>query len=144
MTITDEQAAYIAANLEFYGIAQQELKEDLLDHICTYIEEKEFTSFDNAYQEAILKFGGHNAMGNLQQQTYSMVMLKNNKQMQRTIYISGFTAGFCLSTGSLFKIMHWPFATILLLSGFIILNLICMPVFFYHKYKMAGKNIISS
>ncbi|KGO86537.1 hypothetical protein Q765_09925 [Flavobacterium rivuli WB 3.3-2 = DSM 21788] len=64
--------------------------------------------------------------------------------MQKTIYISGFVAGFCLSTGSLFKIMHWPFASILLLLGFIILNVLFMPLFFYHKYKTADKKIISS
>jgi len=144
MIITDDQAAYIATNLEFYGIVQEELKEDLLDHICTYIEQGNFNDFDSAYKEALLKFGGHSAMGSLQQEIIILVMLKKNILLQKTIYISGFLAGFFLSTGSLFKIMHWPFATILLFSGFIILNLLFMPVFFYHKYKMAGKNIISS
>lgn len=144
MIVSDDQAAYIAANLEFYGVLQQDLKDDLLDHICTYIEESEFSDFDTAYKEAILKFGGHYAMGILQRETTLMVMLKKNIKRQRITYISGFFAGFCLSTGSSFKIMHWPFATILLLSGFIILNFGFMPVFFYHKYKTADKNIISS
>ncbi|MES2485510.1 MAG: hypothetical protein V4581_06120 [Bacteroidota bacterium] len=141
MILTDTQIDYIATNLEFYGVAQNGLKEDLLDHICTYIEQSTHTGFDEAYKEAIQNFGGHYAMGRLQQQTLLMVVLKKQKLRQKAVYISGFIAAFLMSTGSIFKIMHWPGASMLLLVGFVVLNLIFLPLFFYHRYKRPGNNI---
>jgi hypothetical protein len=38
MTLTDNNINYIATNLEFYEIKDVDLKEDLIDHICTHIE----------------------------------------------------------------------------------------------------------
>jgi len=49
----------------------------------------------------------------------------------------GFIACFTLSTGVLFKIMHWPMATVLLFAGFLLLNIGFLPTYFYQKYKAA-------
>lgn len=38
MTLTDLNISYIETNLKFYGINDQNLKEDFMDHICTHIE----------------------------------------------------------------------------------------------------------
>jgi len=141
MMLTDQHIDYIATNLEFYGVAQGDLKDDLLDHICTYIEQSSHTDFNMAYKEAIQNFGGHYAMGALQQQTMALVVLKQGSLRQKAIYISGFLAGFLLSTGSIFKILHWPGATMLLVAGFFVLNFIFMPLFFYHRYKMPDNTV---
>lgn len=58
--------------------------------------------------------------------------------MKRTVYLLGFVTSFLLSMGILFKIMHWPLASILLVLGFVFLNLGLLPTYFYHKYKTAG------
>ena len=55
--------------------------------------------------------------------------------MKKSVYVLGFLALFTLSTASLFKIMHWPYAGILIFSGFIVLILITLPLYFYNKYK---------
>ena len=143
MTITDEHIDYITTNLEFYGVQEGNLKDDLTDHICTYIEHGDFCDFETAYNEAIIKFGGHYAMGSLQRETYLMVLFKKTRQRQKLIYASGFLAAFLLSTGSIFKILHWPLASILLLAGFVVLNFIFMPVYFYSRYKTSGNKIYS-
>ncbi|MFP9115069.1 GldL-related protein [Flavobacterium sp. RHBU_3] len=55
--------------------------------------------------------------------------------MKRTVNLLGFLASFTLSTGFMFKIMHWPIASILMLIGFALLNFGFLPTFFYQKYK---------
>jgi len=57
MTLTDNNINYIATNLEFYEIKDVDLKEDLIDHICTHIECYNGTDFEKAYQEAIENLG---------------------------------------------------------------------------------------
>ncbi len=59
MILTEQQINYIDKNLELYGLKNQTLKEDILDHICTYIENTDETNFDIAYQNAINQFGGY-------------------------------------------------------------------------------------
>ncbi len=53
--------------------------------------------------------------------------------MKTTLNILGFLATFMLSTGIMFKIFHWPYAGIILFSGFIILNLGFLPIYFFRR-----------
>jgi len=55
--------------------------------------------------------------------------------MKKSVYVLGFIAAFILSTSFLFKMMHWPFANILMFTGFIILNLGFLPTLFFKLYK---------
>lgn len=57
--------------------------------------------------------------------------------MKRAVYLIGFLASFLLSTGFMFKIMHWPGASIMMVLGFILLNIGFLPMYFYDKYKSA-------
>ena len=143
MNLTDKQIDYIATTLEFYGINSDELKEDLLDHICTHIESSNYTDFDTAYNEAILKFGGYSAMGKIERDTYLMVTFKKNLRRQKLVYIFGFISMFALLLGMLFKIMHWPGASIMLLIGFIVSLFGYLPLYFYQRYKVFYRKQIS-
>jgi hypothetical protein len=49
--------------------------------------------------------------------------------------VLGVVSGIGLCFGILFKIMHWPFANILMNSGGIILVLIFLPLYIYNSYK---------
>jgi hypothetical protein len=57
--------------------------------------------------------------------------------MKRAIYLIGFLATFTLSTGFIFKLMHWPGASVMMLTGFILLDIGFLPMYFYDKYKAA-------
>jgi len=57
--------------------------------------------------------------------------------MKRTVYLLGFISCFTLSTGFMFKIMHWPMASIFMLAGFLLLNFGFLPAYFYQKYRAA-------
>lgn len=143
MTLSDQQIEYISTNLEFYGVTSQELHSDVLDHICTYIENNEFEDFDSAYNQAIQKFGGYAAMSAIERETYLLTAFKKNVVRQKIVYISGFLASFMIFTGLLFKFMHWPYANIITFTGSLVLILIFIPVFFYHKYKLSYQKSIS-
>lgn len=143
MILSDQQIEYISTNLEFYGVTSQELHNDVLDHICTYIENNEFEDFDSAYNQAIQKFGGYAAMGAMERETYLLTTFKKNVIRQKIVYTSGFLASFMIFTGLLFKFMHWPYANIITFSGSLVLILIFIPVFFYHKYKISYQKSIS-
>jgi hypothetical protein len=57
------------------------------------------------------------------------------RKNRRGAYILG-TAGFILySFGMLFKIQHWPLATILMVTGLIILGAVALPWYVYLKWK---------
>lgn len=135
MILSESQIEYIAANLQHYGVREEALREDLLDHICTHIEEGEATDFELAYRDALQKFGGQYGIFALQQHTFYLVSLERSQTRRKVLYTAGFIAAFFISSGSVFKFMHWPGASIMLVVGFTVMNLIFLPVFFYHRYK---------
>lgn len=143
MMLTDQQIEYISNNLKFYGIKTEELRDDVLDHICTFIENETFEDFETAYKEAIKNFGGYGEMRMIESETYLVTSFRKNMFRRRLIYIFGFLSLASLFTGVLFKIMHWPGANIILFSGFLILIFIFLPVIFYHKYKEAYQKEMS-
>lgn len=57
--------------------------------------------------------------------------------MKRSIYLFGFLASFLLSSGFIFKMMHWPAANLLIFSGFLVLNFAFLPVYFFEKFRSA-------
>ena len=66
MKVSDKHIDFIENSLKFYGVKNITLKEDLVDHICTYIENEDSEDFDTLYQEALQKFGGYSSFQNLQ------------------------------------------------------------------------------
>lgn len=143
MILSDEQIDYIALNLEHYGVREAGLREDLLDHICTHIEQGGYADFEKGYRDALNTFGGQYGLFALQQQTFFTVALQKSQLRRKVLYIAGFIATFLISSGCIFKLMHWPYAGIMLLAGFVVLNLAVLPVFFYNRYKNA-ENTYSS
>jgi hypothetical protein len=55
--------------------------------------------------------------------------------MKKTMLVSGTSAAILLIIGSLFKVMHWPGASILLVLGTVFLSLIFLPLLFLTKSK---------
>ena len=69
MELSEKHIKYIETNLKLYGIKSKDLKEDLLDHICTYIESQSEGDFNTLYENALQKFGGYTSFQNLQLET---------------------------------------------------------------------------
>lgn len=141
MTLTDEQIEYIDTNLKFYGVASGELRGDLLDHMCTFIEEGNFTDFDTAYAEALKKFGGYTAMSGLQHETYLQVSFLKMIKRKKIFYISSFVTVAIIITGCLFKLFHWPGAMVLIFLGILSVIFIVAPLYFYQRFESSKSKL---
>ncbi|MDO6595619.1 hypothetical protein Q4512_01760 [Oceanihabitans sp. 2_MG-2023] len=135
MRIEEKHIDFIENSLKFYGVKEDRLREDLIDHICTYIESRDGEDFDALYQEALQKFGGYASFQNLQLETNLQKFHKESVLLNKLKIGLGFTMLALLVLGMLFKIMHWPYASSMLLGAIITFILGVLPVLFYARYK---------
>ena len=138
MILTDNQIDRISCDLDVLGIKSNELKDDILDHICTDIEAVEGNNFKNAYNTVIKKFGGEQAIEQIQRDTDYLLNYKRTIRLKRSVYIIGFITSFLMSTGIMLKVMNWPYAGMILLSAFALLNFVLLPIFFYERYTTSN------
>ena len=80
-----------------------------------------------------------------------LIILKKFKEesfsKDQIIYSIGIILGTVLGLGFIFKIMHWPMATILMLSSIILFNFLYVPAYFisrYNRYELRYSTIINS
>lgn len=69
--------------------------------------------------------------------------LKESAANEKLTVISGYVGLAVMATGITFKLMHWPYANMMMLSGFAVLVLIYMPVYFYQRYKTSVNKSIT-
>ena len=134
MKITESQLEYIRADVQQRGIQMYSLVEDLVDHICCAIEEREEGDFDQIYQTVIDSFGDE-GLYKIEEATIKLLTFKREKNMKKALYLIGFIATFLSSTGILFKTLHWPGANMMLVVGIVMINIGFLPLYFYDKYK---------
>ncbi|APX98801.1 GldL-related protein [Lacinutrix venerupis] len=135
MQIEEEHIRFIENSLKLYGINSQDLKEDLVDHICSYIESRESNNFNELYKEAIQKFGGYSSFQNLQLETNFQKFSKKAKVVNVLKFIVGLIMVILLVIGFLFKIMHWPYANAMLIVAILLFAFLLIPLLFYSKHK---------
>jgi len=137
MKLLDEHVTFIETNLKFYGIKSNALKEDLVDHICSYIENQDSEDFNQCYQEALRKFGGYASFQNLQLETNLQKTANEMIRLNKLQFTIGTLVTLLLVFSFLFKIMHWPYANSLMFFGCAIAALIQIPIYFYSRYKLS-------
>lgn len=135
MELSENHIKYIETNLELYGIKSKALKEDLLDHICTYIESQSDGNFNTLYENALQKFGGYANFQNLQLETNLQKFGQKAIVLKRILHSVGALVAILITAGLIFKWLHWPFANIILFSGSMLFILVVIPVYFYDRYK---------
>lgn len=136
MELTAEQIETIRMDVYQKGVSMQGLAESLVDHICCSIEASGHTNFDKAYASAMDSFGA-GGIKQVQEQTTYLLTFKKEKAMKRFMFILGYLSVCLCTTGFLFKLQHWPGASIMLVVGVLILNFGFLPMFFYDRYKRA-------
>lgn len=134
MILSDAQIDFINQSLSFYGIESKSLKEDVTDHICTYIESRE-GNFNDFYKQAITEFGGYVAIKNIQNETGLQLFAQKIKRVQKLVFVSGYCVAALLIISYMFKYASWPYATLLLNISIGSLVLVFFPLFFYYQYK---------
>ncbi|MEQ9168424.1 MAG: ABC transporter permease [Fulvivirga sp.] len=77
MILSDEHINYIIKDIAYRGIVDDDLGDELVDHICTLVEAKmeDGQRFIEAYDETIKDFGNDNKLNELQKHT---IELSNN------------------------------------------------------------------
>lgn len=60
--------------------------------------------------------------------------LRSLSTPMRLRIVSGLFSGLLIVTGSMFKILHYPGANIMIVCGLVLLNLVFLPMFFYQLY----------
>lgn len=113
------------------GVKYDELRNDLLDHICCIVEEEVETgrSFGVSLDHALDQFGLEN-FKLIQESTMYLLNQKLN-MMKKTVSITGLIASLLVITGVLFRVNHIPGAGILLVVGISSAALITFPMMAY-------------
>jgi hypothetical protein len=68
---------------------------------------------------------------------------KQSSQLQKITSFSGIISGALISVGTMFKIMHWPTANIIITTGIILMALVFIPLFTVKSYKTAEFKLLA-
>ncbi|WP_299121624.1 hypothetical protein [uncultured Winogradskyella sp.] len=135
MELSEKHIAFIENSLSLYGVDNKDLREDLVDHICTYIESQDSDDFNILYQQALHKFGGYASFQNLQLETSHQKIAKQIITVNKLKFSFGFIVIALLIVSLVFQMMQWPYANAWLLGAILISVLVILPAHFYANYK---------
>ena len=138
--LSEQQVALISAYIKQHGIAQDELHDDLLDHVCTSIERlmDDGKNFEDAFEQTIKLFGP-GGLKQVQQQTFEL-LTEMNETMKKVTFLFGLTSTFLLLAGTIFKLQHWFGAGLKIVVGAGLLAAGYLPMVLYHKLKESPSN----
>lgn len=134
--ISDEQIDFILDDISARGVKLVSLQQDLLDHICCIIEHnlEDDGDFESFYFGTVSQFY-EKELSEIEEETINLLIHKNYYVMKKIMLISGSLSASVLSLGILFKFMHWPGASFLILTGIILLSFVFLPLLFALKAK---------
>lgn len=135
MELNEKHIVYIENSLSLYGVDDKDLREDLVDHICTYIENQDSGDFNILYQQALQKFGGYASFQNLQLETNYQKLAKEIIAINKLKFSAGFIVIVLLVMSLVFQMMQWPYANAWLLGATLVSVLFILPVHLYANYK---------
>lgn len=138
--LSEAQVELVSAYIKQNGVAQDELHDDLLDHVCTNMEVRmqQGESFEEAFQYTLSLFGP-GGLKQVQNETFEL-LTEMNATMKKVTFGFGLTSTFLLLAGTIFKLMHWPGANVMFMLGAVILALIYLPLILRHKLKESPGN----
>lgn len=127
--LTNKEINVLLNEIENGGLTYTGLQQELLDHLCCDIEAKmdegfEFVrALDQVKQEM-----GQDTIRQIQEDTLLLINQKY-RLMKKFMYILGTIAPTLIIVGTVFKIQHWPGASIMLVLGLFLLAAVYLPVF---------------
>jgi hypothetical protein len=132
--ISDQQIDYILSDIGARGVEMESLQQNLLDHVCCIIENnlEENGDFESFYKKTIHTFY-KDELWEIEEETLLLLTYKNYYTMKKIMINSGIAAATFFTIGSIFKVMHWPGASLLILLGMAIGALVFLPLIFLFK-----------
>ncbi|TSE09794.1 hypothetical protein [Aquimarina algiphila] len=144
MKLTSEQEDNIRDYVDKQGLKIQSLHDDIIDHLCCVIESQlgKGKQFDHLLEEAIRELAP-NGLTDIEHKTFFLLNSKRILLMKKLMYLIGFIGSVTLTIGVTFKLLWYPGANVLLMTGFLALLLIFMPLYAFDRYKVAISKAIS-
>lgn len=138
--LSDSQIDFILNDIRARGVEMEGLQDNLLDHVCCIIEQNLEANgdFEHFYQKTIRTFY-KDALWEIEEETLLLLTFKNYYTMKKIMIWSGVFSVITLTFGIWFKYMHWPGASILIVSGILSSSLIFLPLLFTLKAKEKQK-----
>ncbi|WPR73593.1 hypothetical protein [Algoriphagus sp. NG3] len=137
MILEDKEIFFIKGEIEKSRISISELKDDLLDHFCCFIENElnKGSSFESAYVKA-LNHICPNGFDEIQKETIYLLNSKKIITMKKIMYLIGLLASISMTLGWLFKYLNWKGGGDILTYGMIFFLLLFLPMLAVNRYKM--------
>ncbi|MEO8473638.1 MAG: hypothetical protein ABI477_15670 [Chryseolinea sp.] len=129
MKLSTDQIDFIKTILIKNGVEIQSLQDDLLDHLCCYIEsrgeyDKDFEKLVSQGVAELAPFGLHV----LQEQTLLLLHYNKLSNMKKLSFVIGALSAMAWFIGVFFTLMHWPGGREISLFGFLIFVFVFLPV----------------
>ncbi|MCF8346183.1 MAG: hypothetical protein K9G38_03145 [Bacteroidales bacterium] len=137
--LTDKELRILNKEIEREGLTYTDLQNELLDHLCCDIEVKmdDGKAFLQALEEVKNEMG-KDCIRQIQEDTLLLINQKY-KLMKKIMYIIGSVAPILVIAGTVFKVQHWPGASIMLVVGLFLLAAVYLPVFVSIKIRDTRK-----
>jgi hypothetical protein len=134
--VTDVQVDFILNDIRKRGIETEDVRDNILDHVCCIIENEmpEGKDFYGFYEDTIAQFY-RKELAEIEQETRDLITFKYYYAMKRTLKITGFTSILLILIGSVLKFQHLPGAAVCLFSGLILFSLIFLPLNIILKFR---------
>jgi len=134
--ISESQIEFILTDLEQKGITLEELRNNLLDHICCLLENEmpDEGDFKEQYAEILQRFCQKEIV-ELQIETEQLLTFKNFYAMKNTLKITGILSALLSLMGALLKSFHLPGAGVSLVLGGLLFSLIFLPLLIILKFR---------
>lgn len=134
--LTDKQVDYIVKVIGSSKITSQDMKEDLVDHLCCAIEEEmaKGKNFDNAYDLAYRNISP-DGFDEIERETIFLLTSKKINAMKRLLYISGYLTVFFATASAVLKMLHIPGGSLGILATGSLMSFLFIPTLFIYLYK---------
>ncbi len=138
-SLSDREIDYILNDIAARGIRREDLRLNLLDHVCIIIEQnlQENGHFEEFYASAITAFY-KNELSEIEEETEFLLTHKNKFSMKKAMIISGTFSAAAFMTGCFSKILHTPMTDFLLFLGFVSFVFLFLPLMFIVRAKEAA------
>lgn len=136
MKLTAEQLSHIRVVVDKGNIANETLRDDVLDHICCAVEHKlsKGENFDKAVQDALRELAP-DGLNTLQQETVFLLNSTKIIRMKKVMYSIGLLSVMSFVLGWTFGMMHWLGARELSIFGFLGFVFLYVPMLAIDRYK---------
>lgn len=133
--LSEQHIDIVYERLKKSALRNGKLEEDLLDHYCCHIEDamSKGAEFETAFEDAA-KDIAPNGVKEIEFELFLLINFNKQLSMKKTIFIIGFLSAFLLSSGIMFRTMHWPGANVMLVTS-LSLVLITMVTVLLHLFS---------